>query len=116
MRGVSLNTWGGRAGKDKLLDFFKKHANTTDVFCLKEIWSAPYEHLEGHSAGGLEINNEKIMVYGLQEISAALPGHTTFFRPHHGNHYGLLMLIRKSFTIAEEGELFVYKHKGYVSE
>ena len=116
MRIISLNTWGGRAGREKLLSFFKTQAGTTDVFCLQEIWSAPYEHLEGHLAGGLEIDNEQIMVYGLQEISAALPNHIAFFRPHHGDHYGLSMFVRKDLVILEEGEVFVYKQKGYVAE
>lgn len=115
MRIISLNTWGGRAGKENLLEFFRTHADT-DIFCLQEIWSAPYEHLEGHLAGNLEIDNEQIMVYGLQEISAALPNHVPLFRPHHGDHYGLLMMIRKNFVVTEEGEIFVHKHKGYVPE
>ncbi len=116
MRIISLNTWGGRAGKDKLLSFFKAYANTTDIFCLQEIWSAPYEHLEGRSAGGLEIDHEQIMVYGLQEISATLPNHTPFFRPHHLDHYGLLIMVNKKLVVREEGDVFVYKQKGYVSE
>ncbi|MFA6519354.1 MAG: endonuclease/exonuclease/phosphatase family protein [Candidatus Paceibacterota bacterium] len=116
MRIVSLNTWGGRAGKEGLLAFFKMHADTTDIFCLQEIWSAPYEHLEGHLAGGLEIDNEQIMVYGLQEISAALPSHVAFFRPHHGDHYGLLMLVNKNLSVIEEGDVFVYKERGYVPD
>jgi len=56
------------------------------------------------------------MVYGLQAITAALPNHIAFFRPHHGDHYGLLMLVHKNLTVIEEGEIFVYKHKGYVAE
>ncbi len=116
MRIISLNTWGGRAGKEKLLSFFKKYAKTTDVFCLQEIWAAPYEHLDGHLAGGLEIVHSKIMVYGLQDISAALPNHTAFFRPHFLDNYGLLMLVNKNLPITEEGEVFVYKHKGYKPE
>lgn len=112
---ITLNTWGGRAGKDKLLDFFKRHKDT-DVFCLQEIWSAPYLHLEGQLAGALELNNSKIMVYGLQEITAALPGFKPYFRPHHGDHYGLLMMVKDQLTILEEGEVFVYREKGYVPE
>ena len=115
MRIISLNTWGGRAGKDKLLEFFKKHVDTTDIFCLQEIWAAAYKHLDGHLAGGVKINNEQIMVHGLQEISAALPNHAAFFRPHHGDNYGLLILVNKRFSIVEEGEVFVYKEKGYVA-
>lgn len=116
MKIISLNTWGGRGGKENLLAFFKKHENTTDVFCLQEIWSASYESLEGRLVGGVEISNDQIMTHGLQEITAALPNHVAFFRPHHGDHYGLLMLIRKGISVVEEGEVFVYKHKAYVPE
>lgn len=115
MKIISLNTWGGRAGKENLLAFFKTHANT-DIFCLQEIWADAYEHLDGHLAGGVKINNEQIMVHGLQEISEALPNHAAFFRPHYGDNYGLLMLVRKSLSVLEEGEVFVFKHKGYVPE
>lgn len=113
---ISLNTWGGRAGKEGLLSFFKKHADTTDIFCLQEIWSAAYEHLDGHLAGGVKIDNEKIMTQGLQDISKTLPRHVAFFRPHHGDNYGLLMLVSKKLTVLEEGEIFVYKEKGYASK
>jgi endonuclease/exonuclease/phosphatase family metal-dependent hydrolase len=114
MKIISLNTWGGRAGKEKLLNFFKKHANDVDVFCLQEIWSAPYEHLEGHNAGGLGINHEQIMVYGMQEISEVLPDHEVYFHPHHLDNYGLMMLVRKSLDVFESGEVFVHKFKGFV--
>lgn len=116
MRVISLNTWGGRAGKEKLLGFLKEQADTTDIFCLQEIWSAPYEHLQGCSAGGLEIDHDQIMVYGLQDITASLPNHTPFSRPHHLENYGLLMMVKKSLAVLEEGDVFVYKHKGYIPE
>lgn len=116
MRIIALNTWGGRAGKEKLLSFFKTYEDTTDIFCLQEVWAAPYEHLEGKLAGGTILNNGQIMVRALKEISELLPGHTAFFSPLLGDHYGLLMLIRKEYIILEKGELFVYKEKGFVSE
>lgn len=116
MRIISLNTWGGRAGKEGLLAFFKAHADTTDIFCLQEVWDDAHEQLEGRLAGGLEIKNEQAMVYGLQEISAALPDHTPFFRPHFMDHYGLLMLVHKNLAVREEGEVFVYKEKGHVPD
>lgn len=112
MRIISLNTWGGRAGKEKLLAFLKAHADT-DIFCLQEIWSKAYMHLNGHLAGGVEIDNDQIMVQGLQEISSVLSNHTAFFRPHHGDNYGLMMSVRNKIEIIEEGELFVYLYKGY---
>lgn len=116
MRIISLNTWGGRAGKEKLLSFFKTHANTTDIFCLQEIWAAAYHHLDGHLAGGVKIDNSQIMTRGLKEISEVLPNHNAFFRPHHGDNYGLLMLVKKNLSTMAEGEAFVYKEKGYVVE
>lgn len=115
MKLISLNTWGGRAGKDKLLAFFEKYKDV-DIFCLQEIWSAPYDHLQGHDAGGLSINHDDIMVYGMQEISESLEGHITYFRPHHLDNYGLMMLIKKDLAVTAEGDFFVHKERGHVPE
>ncbi|MEX2014131.1 MAG: endonuclease/exonuclease/phosphatase family protein [Parcubacteria group bacterium] len=115
MKLITLNTWGGRAGKKLLLDFFDKHKDV-DVFCLQEIWSAPYEHLEGQVAGGVAISHEQVMTRGKQEISEVLKDHSSYFRPLVLNDYGLLMLVRNNLTVKEEGEVYVYKHKGYVAE
>lgn len=116
MKIITLNTWGGRAGKDNILGFFEQYKKDVDFFCLQEIWSAPYEHLEGSSAGGIPINNNGIMTEGMQEISALCEGHVSYFRPHHGDHYGLMMLVKKDLEVVAEGEVFVYKEKGYVPE
>ncbi len=116
MRIISLNTWGGRAGKEKLLGFFETHGDTTDVFCLQEIWSAPYADLEGRLAGGVPLINEKIMVHAVREISTELPNHKTFFHPHVGDNYGLFMVIKKEFEVVNEGDIFVYKQRGFISD
>ena len=116
MKIISLNTWGGRAGKEKLLFFFNKHKDDIDIFCLQEIWSAPYSHLDGYKAGGKKIDHSEIMVHGFQEITKVLSDFVPYFRPHHGDHYGLLMLVRKNIEVKVEGEIFVHKHKGYVPE
>ncbi|MDO8728408.1 MAG: endonuclease/exonuclease/phosphatase family protein [bacterium] len=115
MKLITLNTWGGRAGKTLLLDFFRKYKDV-DIFCLQEIWSAPYEHLEGHLAGGRAINHEQIMTNGMQEISELLSNHVSYFCPLLLDNYGLQILVKNNLTIKEDGEVFVYKHKGYVSE
>ena len=115
MKLISLNTWGGRAGKEKLLAFFEKNKDV-DIFCLQEIWSAPYEHLEGSVAGGLDLNHSEIMVYGMQEISAMLDNHTAYFKPHHLDNYGLMMLVKKDLDVIAEGDVFVYKEKGHIPE
>ncbi len=115
MKVITLNTWGGRAGKDKLLKFFAVHKDT-DVFCLQEIWSAPYEHLEGYAAGGMSIDHSNIMVHGLQEISGLLDSHTAYFKPHHLDNYGLLMLVKRDLGVISEGDVFVYKERGHIPE
>ena len=114
MKILSLNTWGGRAGKDKLLGFFEKHNHEIGVFCLQEIWSSPYQHLDGHLAGGMSIDHKNIMVYGKQDISKTLPDYQVYFHPHHLDNYGLMMLVRRDLKVIENGEIFVYKHKGYL--
>lgn len=116
MKIITLNTWGGRAGKEGLLSFFSKHKDDTDIFCLQEIWSEAYTHLEGYKAGGKEIDNQEIMVHGLQEITSLLSNFIPYFRPHQGDHYGLLMLVNKNINVKVEGEVFVHKYKGYIPE
>ena len=116
MKIISLNTWGGRAGREGLLNFFSRHKDTVDIFCLQEIWSAPYEHLEGKPLGGVEAKHKEIMVYGKQEIEKIMSGYTSLFKPHHLDNYGLSMLVRKDCKILQEGEYFVHKEKGYIPE
>ena len=116
MRIISLNTWGGRAGRGLISSFFKKYGDTTDVFCLQEMWSAAYENLEGKNAGGVPMRYEDIMVTGVRDISAILPNHKSFFRPHLLDNYGLFMLVNKNLPLIEEGEVFVHKQKGYIPE
>lgn len=114
MKIVTLNTWGGRAGKEKLLNFFQKHKDDIDIFCLQEVWSGPYEHLEGLAVGGVNIQFENIMVYGKQDISKILSSYKVSFHPHQGDNYGLMMLVKNNLKVIEDGEVFVHKHKEFI--
>ncbi len=116
MKIITLNTWGGRAGRDNLLSFFEKYREDTDVFCLQEIWAAPYEPLEGLATGGLSIDHTNIMTRGMQEISTLLSDYTVFFHPHHLENYGLMMLVKNTWNVTASGDVFVYKHRGYIPE
>ncbi len=115
MKIITLNTWGGRAGHQLLLDFFKSH-NDVDIFCLQEIWSAPYSHLDGHNAGGVALDHSIILTQALQEISNQLPNHIPYFKPHFLENYGLLMLVKNSISVLEDGDVFVHRERGYVPE
>ncbi len=116
MKLVTLNTWGGLAGEEKLLSFFEKYKDEVDIFCLQEIWAGAYKELDGKSVGGRNLEHDKIMMNGLQSISKTLSGHSAYFRPHFMEHYGLLIYIKKNIKILDEGEVFVHKHKGYMPE
>ncbi len=113
---ITLNTWGGRAGKERLLNFFRLYGPTTDLFCLQEIWSAPHDHFEGHLAGGWKIDSSQIMTHCLQEIADILPKHRPYFCPQLGNNFGLLTFIRKEVSVQQEVEHYVYQEKGFVSQ
>lgn len=113
MKLICLNTWGGKAGAEKLLGFLDSHRDA-DFCCLQEIWSAPYAHLDGAAAGADVIDHAEIMVYGKQEIGALLDGHEAFFHPHHLNDYGLMTLVSKALDVVDSGDVFVHRERGYV--
>ncbi len=113
---ICLNIWGGRAGKEKLLAFFETHKETTDIFCLQEVWSDRYEFLEGALAGGVPISHDTIMSYALQDICAVLPDHVPYFKPSFLHSYGLCMFVHKKLNVIEEGDIFVHFARGYIPE
>lgn len=114
---ISLNTWGGLAGRELLVSFFEKYKDSVDVFCLQEIWAEPHEVLvRGEKIGGRNLEHDKVMVDGLGLISSILKDHIPFFRPHFGDHYGLMIFVRKDLKVLYEGELYVYKEKGHIPE
>jgi hypothetical protein len=103
MKIISLNTWGGRAGKQQLLEFFETYKDI-DIFCLQEIWSTSHVHREGEVIAGIPLSSEDIMTNGLEKISDILVTHTPYFRPHVDDNYGLLMFVKKEYNIIQEGE------------
>jgi len=110
MKLVSLNTWGGSGGKENLLDFFKRHKDV-DIFCLQEIWNGGDE-MAGRLAGGVPL--ARIQTTLFSDIAKVLEGHVPYFRPQIKDHYGLAMFVRKTLDLRKEGDIFVYKDKGYI--
>ena len=106
MKLISLNAWVGRAGKEKLLDFFKKYKDI-DVFCLQEIWQGGDHAMEYYAnAWGKGITNTLII-----DVSKILNNHSVFFYPSHEDFYGLTIFSKKDLHIVEEGEIFVHRTK-----
>jgi endonuclease/exonuclease/phosphatase family metal-dependent hydrolase len=114
MKLICLNTWGGRAGKEPMLGFFRKYADATDIFCLQEIWAGWYREYEETPAGGVPLRNDVVIAHGYQMISETLPGHTGYFHPHFYEHYGLASFVRQGVEVVADGEVYVFKEKGFV--
>lgn len=102
MKIISLNTWGGRAGKDNLLDFFRKHKDV-DIFCLQEVWEGGDDEAPKWGEG--------IDTRMLTNIGAILENHSVFFRSHYHDYYGLALFVKKDLKVVEEGEIFVFKQR-----
>lgn len=112
MKVISLNTWGGKAGADRLLGFFDAHGEA-DVFCLQEAWNGG-AHLSTQTAGGRKLDD--ILYEMVARINERLPEHAPYFRPHLGRFYGLASFARKDLPLVEEGDVFVHKERGYYPE
>lgn len=112
MKIISLNTWGGEAGLPELLKFFQTHADT-DVFCLQEVWNGG-EHMLEKKGGGSWL--EKRVPTLLTDIGSALPTHTSYFRPHFYDFYGLALFVKNDLEVLSEGEVFIYKEKDFISK
>ena len=112
MKLITLNTWGGRGGKENLLAFIEKHKDV-EIFCLQEMWSGG-EQMSGKIAGGVALNNIAYQLFN--DIGTILPSHNAYFRPHYHDWYGLAMFVKKDLKISDEGDMFVYKEKDWASE
>ncbi len=88
---VSLNAWGGRA-LPELLQFLRRHAPTTDVFCLQEIFDTAQAVVDGRHPG------ESVCGDLFQRISDELYGFYGSFARHGDNpdRASLAMFIRST--------------------
>ena len=70
---ADLSEHGGRAsGKREAACLFLDSHRDADFICLQEVWSGPYENLEGVAAGAATLSQAEVMVYGKQAICALL--------------------------------------------
>ena len=119
MKIVSLNTWGGRAGKEGLLHFFEKYLDSVDIFCLQEVWNVDdsnrkdmHDSLNGAVVGGVVLRNWIDDLF--PQVGKVLKGYNGFFRPHYGTHYGLAIFAKKDLDLILEGDIFVYKERDFI--
>ena len=107
---VTLNTWGGRAGKEKLLDCLRENRVNVDIFCLQEIWNGRHE-VRGTLAGGVVLND--IYPELLSEIKEILVDYDCNFQSQFRDYFGLALFVKKDIKTMEYGGQFVHKEEGY---
>ncbi len=112
MKVISLNTWGGEAGLPELLEFLRSNSDT-DVFCLQEVWNGG-EHMLEKKGGGSWL--DKRVTTLLSDVGSVLPNYAGYFRPHFYDFYGLALFVKSDLEVLSEGEVLIYKEKGFVSE
>ncbi len=117
MKLITLNTWGGRAGKELLLSFFESYKKDVDVFCLQEVFSAPYQDFDKQPTANQNLGLSMFMNYGMQNIRDRLgKNYVTLYHPHFYDLFGLMVAVKQDCLILESGDVFVHKHKGYIPE
>lgn len=102
MKIITLNTWGGRAGKEDLLSFFKKYKDV-DIICLQEIY---------HEASHVVIEDRGDVLELFSEIQKILNSHIGYFKAAIPN-YGIAMFIKKDYEVFEEGSQIMYEPTDY---
>lgn len=108
MKIITLNTWGGKV-KEPLKEFLKKNQDI-DVFCLQEIYhDAEDKEMDEAWKDSADLNLFK-------NIDEILENHIGYFRPHWDEHWGLAIFVKKDLKVVEEGERFVFQHKGWKSD
>ena len=97
VRLISLNIWLGKL-REPLLNFLKREAPTTDIFCFQEITSS--------------FSNTPESVDLFSTIAKALPIFQGFFESSQEEgdvQTGLAVFIKRTDTIDKEGDYFVYR-------
>ncbi|MEK7165706.1 MAG: endonuclease/exonuclease/phosphatase family protein, partial [Patescibacteria group bacterium] len=101
MKLITLNIWGGRL-KEPLLTFFKKHADTVDIFCLQEVFHQGKTRFKIFSGTVMDI---------YAQISAVLPDFNGFFATPQINEFGLATFVRNKIQVVQTGDMMVFRDK-----
>jgi len=102
MKIITLNIWGGKVF-EPLMEFFKKHATATDIFCLQEVFDNPPQ-LKSKVQ-----HDKKQDIY--QNIAKVLVDFNGYMMPSQEGEESLCMFIKKDFGPYEMGEQYVHHWK-----
>lgn len=102
MKLITLNIWGGKVF-DPLMDFFKKHAEDTDIFCLQEVFNNP-----PHIKSKVQHDKKQDIYKDLEKILVDFDG---YMAPSQEGEESLCMWIRKDFGVQEIADHYVHRWK-----
>lgn len=103
MKLITLNIWGGKIF-EPLMDFFKKHAEDTDIFCLQEVFNNP-----PNIKSQMQTWDAKEDIY--KDITEVLKGFDGQMAPRQDGQESLCMFVKKDLSVQEIAEQFVYRWK-----
>ena len=97
MRLISLNVWQGKL-KDSLLEFIRREAGKTDIFCFQEMTST-----------FRNTSNEDLF----STVTKSLSGFNGFFEATQAKgeevEIGLATFVKRAEKIDKEGDFFIYR-------
>lgn len=99
MQLITLNTWGGEI--PEIIDFFKKYKDV-DIFLLQEVFDNGTEKTVFHESKKAKL---------FKELNEILPNHQGYFSPSVFLEWGLAIFVKKSISISDIGDYFVYLHR-----
>lgn len=116
MKLISLNVWGGKL-YNPLLNFIKEQSQTTDIFCLQEVFTTPSQTTTSSTF--------RTNLY--EELQKVLNNHQGYFSSTIENYlagsfqneltsfplsWGLAIFVNKKIHIESTGDFFVFGSKG----
>lgn len=101
MKLITLNIWGGQVF-DPLIEFFKKHTEDTDIFCLQEVFNNP-----PHVKNRVQTKSAKEDIY--KDIEGILKDFNGYMAPTQDGEESLCMFMKKDLPVQEISDHFVYR-------
>jgi endonuclease/exonuclease/phosphatase family metal-dependent hydrolase len=117
MKIVSLNIWGGKA-HDALFSFLEGQRDSTDIFCLQEVWTSP--------PGGPAVSRDTHLRI-FEELSGFFSGFSAHFYPVQDGldlegkadietTEGHATFVKNALPVLSEGEVFVHRERNAAPE
>lgn len=108
MKLITLNVWGGKVF-EPLMEFLRREAPTTDIFCFQEMLNTPHtiERQDGKNVTDLFLR----CVQTLSEFEGFFDSVEENWYEDMGAPWGLATFVRRTIPVSERGEFFVFRER-----